>query len=203
MITICGFLDSVADDIARYLEQSLGIESNSITVLSDIAPQDGLNIIASDKLEQPCHSASAKCLYIGSKTVAIEQQAKSYALHEPLPIKLPVIKDHIRRWLEENAKAITLIDSLKYAPISKTIIDSSGKALCFLTEKEAELLLFLREHAGEFFDKDTLLKQVWGYQSIDTHTLETHIYRLRSKLSELLPENKGLTTSDNGYSFTL
>jgi DNA-binding response OmpR family regulator len=48
------------------------------------------------------------------------------------------------------------------------------------------------------------LREVWGYDAhIDTHTLETHIYRLRSKLSRIMPQHKGLLTEGSGYRFAL
>ncbi len=69
-----------------------------------------------------------------------------------------------------------------------------------LTEKEAEILIYLYENKPNKITRNTLLKRVWGYaDSIETHTLETHIYRLRQKI-EINPANPQiLLTGDNGY----
>lgn len=69
-----------------------------------------------------------------------------------------------------------------------------------LTDTEARLLAMLFDAGGAELDKDTLLQRVWGYRpGLDTHTLETHIYRLRQKI-ETNPTNPSfLMTTDAGY----
>ena len=65
----------------------------------------------------------------------------------------------------------------------KKIIMLGEKIKVELTGKEVDILKCLISSAGEAVDKDKLLKQVWNYSSdVTTHTLETHIYRLRQKL---------------------
>lgn len=66
-----------------------------------------------------------------------------------------------------------------------------------LTEKEVALLKYLYEKEGEIASKAELLQQLWKYnEEIDTHTLETHIYRLRQKIGESL---NLIITEENGY----
>ncbi len=69
-----------------------------------------------------------------------------------------------------------------------------------LTEKEMAILIYLNE-ARDAVSKEDLLKQVWGYvEGIETHTIETHIYRLRQKI-EIDPSSpKNLITLEGGYS---
>ena len=72
----------------------------------------------------------------------------------------------------------------------------------FLTEKEAEILKLLYTNGSEL-TRDEILHCVWGYGSdVDTHTLETHIYKLRKKL---LPENpeEFIVTNAKGYSLRI
>lgn len=77
----------------------------------------------------------------------------------------------------------------------------SGAGELRLTEKERDILLALIDADGGVVHRDVLLDQVWGYASgVETHTLETHIYRLRQKI-ETDPANPAiLITSEDGYS---
>jgi DNA-binding response OmpR family regulator len=87
----------------------------------------------------------------------------------------------------------------------KSIGDPKAGVSVRLTEKEAAILQFLRHRAGAPVGRDTLLGEVWGYnQGVTTHTLETHIYRLRRKLEALGPEGPGLVhTEPGGYRVNL
>ena len=67
-----------------------------------------------------------------------------------------------------------------------------------LTQKEAELIEFLYENKGKFLSKEEILQAVFGYtQQVQTHTLETHIYKLRQKIGDL--DAKFIVTKDGGY----
>jgi len=73
-----------------------------------------------------------------------------------------------------------------------------------LTEKESLLLANLLAAHPAACARDALLRNVWGMQSdIETHTLETHIYRLRQKLAELSPKPCDIVTEDSAYLLTL
>jgi len=68
-----------------------------------------------------------------------------------------------------------------------------------LTEKEADILTYLYRVEGKTVDKDTLLREVWGYNAeVATHTLETHIYRLRQKI-DLDPSHPLIICDEGGY----
>ena len=72
-----------------------------------------------------------------------------------------------------------------------------------LTEKENAIIRYLASKNGKTVGKDELLKQVWGYNElITTHTLETHIYRLRQKMG-YVDEKQVLVTGRNGYSIEI
>lgn len=69
----------------------------------------------------------------------------------------------------------------------KQLMHSASGAQASLTDKEVQLLLQLIQAGKEGLAREELLKRVWGIEaSLDTHTLETHIYRLRGKLRELV-----------------
>lgn len=78
--------------------------------------------------------------------------------------------------------------------------EAAGQAPVRLTEKEREILEILHEQGGTPIPREELLARAWGYgRDIETHTLETHIYRLRQKI-EADPANPALLlTDENGY----
>ena len=69
-----------------------------------------------------------------------------------------------------------------------------------LTEKEIEIILFLKEQKiPQNIDK--LQKEVWGYaEDLETHTVETHVYRLRKKIIDKFKDGRFIKTFDEGYS---
>ncbi|HRI77819.1 MAG TPA: winged helix-turn-helix domain-containing protein [Alphaproteobacteria bacterium] len=86
-----------------------------------------------------------------------------------------------------------------FQPQEKII--SAGESTASLTDKEVDILVYLARHAGKTLRREDLLHRVWRYQSgVDTHTLETHVYRLRQKLAALGGfENLLATDDDGGY----
>lgn len=70
----------------------------------------------------------------------------------------------------------------------------------YLTEKERDILFFLYKNNGQIVERKTLLNEIWEYaDNVETHTLETHIYRLRQKIETNPAEPALLVTDGNGY----
>ncbi len=75
-----------------------------------------------------------------------------------------------------------------------------GTPPLFLTEKEVMILSTLAQQNGRAITRQDLLDKVWGYAStVETHTLETHIYRLRQKIEEDPSTPSIIVTDENGY----
>lgn len=69
-----------------------------------------------------------------------------------------------------------------------------------LTEKEVAILCYLKESAGSSVSRQALLDAVWAYaDGVETHTLETHIYRLRQKIEADPSSPQILLTAEDGY----
>ena len=91
------------------------------------------------------------------------------------------------------------IGNLSFAPANKTLCDIGSESVQTLTEKETIILKFLYQAFPSDISKAHILAEVWGFQNtVSTHTLETHIYRLRQKISQLTDKPLVLTT-ENGY----
>ena len=76
---------------------------------------------------------------------------------------------------------------------------SKGSLNLKLTEKEIEVILYLNNKKNKHNVAD-LQKNIWGYSSnMETHTVETHIYRLRKKISDLFKDEKFILSHKNGY----
>jgi len=97
---------------------------------------------------------------------------------------------------------ITLGDC-SFQPQEKALHTPAGAAS--LTDKEVEILAYLIRRRGAAVSREDLLRDVWRYQSgVDTHTLETHIYRLRQKMAGMPALSQALSTDeDGGYRFIM
>lgn len=92
------------------------------------------------------------------------------------------------------------IGPYRFEPASKRLVEGAGARTIRLTEKEAAMLDLLWQAAGSVVPRDALLAQVWGYRAgISTHTLETHVYRLRRKIERDPARAELLITELGGY----
>ena len=116
------------------------------------------------------------------------------------PFKFPVLLARIRAQLrqhEQSEDAIFQMGPYTFKPAQKLLLDPKEKKIR-LTEKETNILKYLYRAQSGVVARDVLLHEVWGYNAgVTTHTLETHIYRLRQKI-ELDPANARLLVTENG-----
>jgi DNA-binding response OmpR family regulator len=115
------------------------------------------------------------------------------------PVRLARLLPKLRRLLRPAGRDETIVlGSFAFCPLAKTLQSSDGEVLR-LTEKETAILLYL-QRANEAVSRETLLAEVWGYNPrVTTHTLETHIYRLRQKLEADPSDARLLVTEAGGY----
>ena len=116
------------------------------------------------------------------------------------PFKFAVLLARIRAQLrqhEQSEDAVFAIGKYTFKPASKLLIDEKGSKIR-LTEKETSILKYLYRAGEKVVTRDVLLLEVWGYNTgVTTHTLETHIYRLRQKI-ERDPSNAELLVTETG-----
>lgn len=117
------------------------------------------------------------------------------------PFRFAVLMARIHAHLrshEQSEDAVYRIGPYTFRPSAKVLLDSQGKKIR-LTEKETNILKFLYR-SGDTVARETLLHEVWGYNpAVTTHTLETHIYRLRQKIENNPGQAQILVTESGGY----
>ncbi len=119
------------------------------------------------------------------------------------PFRLSVLLARLRAHLrqsERSDEAIFAIGPYSFQPGAKLMTDVTGRKKVRLTEKETAILKYLYRAGDRAIPRDTLLGEVWGYNAgVTTHTLETHVYRLRQKIERDPANAEILVTEPGGY----
>jgi DNA-binding response OmpR family regulator len=118
------------------------------------------------------------------------------------PFKFNVLLARIGAQLRQHERSENAMFNLgpcTFKPASKLLITEDEKKVR-LTEKETNILKLLYRAKGDVVPRDVLLHEVWDYNSsVTTHTLETHIYRLRQKIERNPSDARLLITEPGGY----
>ena len=118
------------------------------------------------------------------------------------PFKFSVLLARVRahlRSFEQSEDATFQIGPYEFRPSMKLLTTSDEKKIR-LTEKETNILKYLYRAGGKSVPRDELLSEVWGYNAnVTTHTLETHVYRLRQKIEPDPSNARLLVTESGGY----
>lgn len=115
-----------------------------------------------------------------------------------LGVLLARLRAHLRQH-EHSEDAVLQIGPYVFRPNIKMLVDEAANKKIRLTEKETAILKYLYR-ANEAVGRDTLLGEVWGYNAgVTTHTLETHVYRLRQKIERDPSKAELLVTDQGGY----
>lgn len=119
------------------------------------------------------------------------------------PFRLSVLLARLRAHLrqsEHSDDAIFTIGPYSFRPSAKLLTDPSSRKKVRLTEKETAILKYLYRAGDQVIGRETLLGEVWGYNAgVTTHTLETHVYRLRQKIERNPTSAEILVTEPGGY----
>lgn len=113
-------------------------------------------------------------------------------------VLLARIRAHLRQH-EQSEDALFKVGPYTFKPSSKQLLKEDGRKVR-LTEKETAIIKFLLRSGEQIVSRDVLLQDVWGYNAgVTTHTLETHIYRLRQKIERDPAHAEILVTHGGGY----
>ncbi|HZV84570.1 MAG TPA: response regulator transcription factor [Brevundimonas sp.] len=131
--------------------------------------------------------------------LGLESGANDYVTK---PFRFAVLLARIRAHLrshEQSEDAVFRVGPYEFRPAAKVLIDDRGRKVR-LTEKETSILKYLYRAGAKAVSREELLTEVWGYNAgVTTHTLETHIYRLRQKIEPEPGQARLLLTDAGGY----
>ncbi|MDA9825152.1 response regulator transcription factor [Alphaproteobacteria bacterium] len=201
-LAVEGFNDVFEVGVVADLDKVLS-HANPDLILLDIQMPDGNGIDICQRLRRngfakPIVMLTAKGAE-GDIVLGLEAGANDYITK---PLRLGELIARIRTQLRQfraSDDARFEIGNLSFVPANKMLHEIGSERMQALTEKEATILKFLYWAFPNDVTKDELLAEVWGFQNgVSTHTLETHIYRLRQKISRLTKKQLVLTI-EKGY----
>jgi DNA-binding response OmpR family regulator len=119
------------------------------------------------------------------------------------PFRMAVLLARVRAQLRQPGQtddAIFVIGRYQFQPAAKMLVANGSEQKIRLTEKETAILKYLYRVGNKTVPRETLLGEVWGYNAgVTTHTLETHVYRLRQKIETDPQQAQLLVTEPGGY----
>lgn len=113
-------------------------------------------------------------------------------------VLLARVRAHLRSF-EQSEDATFMLGPYEFQPAMKLLVREDDRKIR-LTEKETNILKYLYRAGGKSVPREELLSEVWGYNAaVTTHTLETHVYRLRQKIEPDPANARILLTETGGY----
>ena len=187
-----------ANDALKALREN-NIELTILDVgLPDMDGREAVKIMREEGIKSPVlmltgHDSEA------DEVKGLESGANDYLTK---PFRFPVLMARINAALrqhDQSEDAVFTIGQYSFQPAAKTLETNDGIKVR-LTDKETSILKYLYRQGPKTITRDVLLKEVWGYNNrVTTHTLETHIYRLRQKIERDPSNARLLVTEEGGY----
>ncbi|MGF1453910.1 MAG: response regulator transcription factor [Alphaproteobacteria bacterium] len=194
-------------DVAEARTGGDGLETAKGTLFDLILLDVGLPDLDGREVCRMIRKAGVRCPIVmltgadgdADTILGLEAGANDYVTK---PFKFAVLLARVRAHLrshEQSEDAIFQIGPYTFKPAAKLLVTAEDKKIR-LTEKETAILKFLYRAGESMVSRDVLLHEVWGYNAeVTTHTLETHIYRLRQKIEPDPAKASLLVTESGGY----
>ncbi len=166
--------------------------------LPDMDGREACRILRKNNFKNPVIMLTAQDTD-SDQILGLESGANDYVTK---PFRFAVLLARLRAQLrqhEQSEEAVFTIGHYTFKPAAKMLIDGKGSKVR-LTEKETSILKYLYRAGEKVVSREVLLHEVWGYNAgVTTHTLETHIYRLRQKIERDPSKAELLVTETGGY----
>ena len=187
--------------------ESLLVISNESALAETLAselPEFAITAARANDADHYLHKENFSLIIIDSDTnYPIDTTIKnSVKLTRPIRLSdaIYTISQQLKSKTTSAKEEIEIAGVCNFSPAERLLRPINGATHVTLTEKEVELLQYLVENKKETLSREALLKNIWGYgDDINTHTLETHIYRLRGKLKQLDETLDIVFSEESGY----
>lgn len=182
------FKSDLAAQIIRFTDNSVITDEAPDVIIVD----EDENIYSDKRSEYP----SVPILFLTDKTCENEGNLK-VVVQKPLNLMrfLDIVRAANNK-LDNSADGFLVFNNYELHPNQKEIVDLKNNTTVKLTEKEVSIIKYLYKRSSEFVGKNDLQINVWQYSDgVTTHTVETHIYRLRQKVEK---DERRLIITDNG-----
>lgn len=188
--TACAALDAIKDAHVDLVVMDVG--------LPDMDGREAVKILRNDGFNAPIllltgHDSES------DEILGLESGANDYVTK---PFRFSVLLARVRAALRQHDQSedvVFTIGPYTFQPSGKVLETGEGSKVR-LTDKETSILKYLYRQGPKTISRDILLKEVWGYNNrVTTHTLETHIYRLRQKIERDPSNARLLVTEEGGY----
>ncbi len=199
------------EDFALDLSEQITLYAHGFNVL----PQDDENslidmIILDEKAQdlknlRAHHPNTPIILLQKNGDDSVESSVLNHVIFKPLSLESLLNQIQAGINLVDNSEAGYLnFNRYELRPLQKEIYNERNGETIKLTEKEVAIIKFLYKNKDKIVSKNDLLQEVWGYSpDVSTHTIETHIYRLRQKVEHEDTSAQLIVTEDGGYKLVL
>jgi DNA-binding response OmpR family regulator len=166
--------------------------------LPDMDGREAVKILRREGFKSPIVMLTAQDSD-SDEILGLESGANDYVTK---PFRFSVLLARIRAALRQHDQSedvVFTIGPYSFQPAAKMLESTDGNKVR-LTDKETNILKYLYRQGPKTITREVLLKEVWGYNNrVTTHTLETHIYRLRQKIERDPSNARLLVTEEGGY----
>jgi DNA-binding response OmpR family regulator len=193
-LTLC---ENIQCEIANELKEIANIEADMIVInVHDQRDLSDMNVLVNDGQSILALIGEMDLEEVLNKGIDIIKK----------PLRYAQLIAHIRFYFEQQIRYDFQPFQLGIylcVPALKELITNNNIHIK-LTEKETDILCYLYSAKGQVVSREILLSEVWGYNAnVTTHTLETHMYRLRKKIDQDTTSDNYIMTEAGGYKLNL
>ncbi len=190
------------DFFAEDLCEQIKLYAPEFEIFREELPLKTYHIIIFDEKTDKIKTFAAKApVFFLTKDENLNPAGASHVFIKPFKLFnfLDMLRAGINRF-ENSCDGYLSFNRYQLRPTKKEIVNLKNGEHIKLTEKEVAMIKYLYNSKGRIVGKNELLQEVWGYNpDVTTHTIETHIYRLRQKVEHDNPDAQMIMTEEGGY----